>query len=233
MGYDAGRSPNGMWTNVTNHPEFAAAPASRDGRYGAFVFRRSRTRSRGSAAIAEHHHAYFAGHEITERREPSGRVYDRVPGFFVHEIAPGPRYDGWTYAGVGLWEAVHEETGHGLEFVMTAAARLDRVVELLAMAAFYHAGSPDMRLGLGHTYPIGEPWLPGSRCDHMLVSLPYPFGPELEKCTWPSGHAQLLWLLPITQAERDFKAAEGLEALEQLLEDARIDPWDPHREPVV
>lgn len=67
----------------------------------------------------------------------------------------------------------------------------------------------------------------------MLVSVPYPFGPELEKCSWPGGHAQLLWLLPITEAERDFKVREGQDALEQLLEDAHVNPCDPYRASVV
>ena len=48
-------------------------------------------------------------------------------------------------------------------------------------------------------------------------------------CDWEVGHARILWLLPITEAERDFKAANGLEALEQRLEAARIDFWDPAR----
>ena len=47
----------------------------------------------------------------------------------------------------------------------------------------------------------------------MLVSLPYPFGPELEVCQLPDGELHVLWLLPITLAEREFKVREGLEAL--------------------
>jgi hypothetical protein len=42
-----------------------------------------------------------------------------------------------------------------------------RAVELLAMTAHYHRGG---KLGLGHTLPVGEPWVPGSRCDCLLVS---------------------------------------------------------------
>lgn len=197
------------------------------------MFRRRRKVERGAVAIAAQHHQYFAGHEITERREPSGQVERRVPGFFVHEISPGPKFAGWTYAGVGLWDAVHEPNGHGLEFVMTSPVRTDRLVELVAMTAHYHAGPPGQRLDRGHTVPFGEPWLPGSACDHTLVSLPYPFGPEFGTCSWAGGHAELLWLLPITEAERDFKAREGVEALEQLFESAAINPCDPNRASVV
>jgi hypothetical protein len=102
-------------------------------------------------------------------------------------------------------------------------------VELLAMNAYYHAGPPDQRLDLGHTVPIGEPWLPGSACDHALISAPYPWGTDLEVCDWVGGHARLLWYLPITEAERDHKRDRGLEALEQRFEDARLDFADSNR----
>src|SRR4051812_10611589 len=175
-------------------------------RYRAPVFRK---RLRGSAAVSRHHHQFFAGHELVERHQVVGPIAHRVPSFFVHEIAPGPRYAGWTYASVGLWDAVHQPDGHGLEFVMTALAADERLVELVAMAAYYHAGPVTQRPEVGHTVPIGEPWLPGSSCDHLLVSVPYPFGPELESCTWQGGHARLLWLLPITEAERTYKVDAG------------------------
>jgi len=85
------------------------------------------------------------------------------------------------------------------------------------MTAYYHRGG---KLGLGHTLPIGEPWLPGSRCDRLLASLPYPWGPELQTCHVGDRHVDFLWLLPITRQERDFKVANGLEALEALLRSA-------------
>jgi hypothetical protein len=133
---------------------------------------------------------------------------------------------------VGVREAAHSEDGHGLEFLMSAPHRTDRIVELLTIAAYYHCGPLNQRLDLGHTSPIGEPWLPGSACDHFLVSLPYPYGPDLEWCEWPEGRAQHLWLLPITRAERDLKVSEGLEALEDRLDRAAVDPTDPKRRSV-
>ena len=98
------------------------------------------------------------------------------------------------------------------------------------MAAWYHG---QYALGLGHTFPIGEPWLPGSRCPFFLVSLPYPFGPELEVCNSADGQARILWLVPITAVERNFKAREGLEALEQRFDECRLEYWRPNRESVV
>ena len=97
------------------------------------------------------------------------------------------------------------------------------------MTAYYHRGGT---LGLGHTLPIGEPWLPGSRCDHLLVSQPYPWGPDFQTCHVGDRHVDFLWLLPITREERDFKVASGLEALESLFEQRELRFWDAKRLPV-
>jgi Suppressor of fused protein (SUFU) len=58
-------------------------------------------------------------------------------------------------------------------------------------------------------------------------------GPEFEMCHWERGHARILWLLPITESERDFRGEHGLEALEQRFDDASLHYWDPQRAAVV
>jgi hypothetical protein len=50
-----------------------------------------------------------------------------------------------------------------------------RHVELLAMEADLHADAR-YRLRAGSAVNIGRPWMDGSRADHLLVSLPYPYG---------------------------------------------------------
>lgn len=65
----------------------------------------------------------------------------------------------------------------------------------------------------------------------MLAEM-YPFGLELEICHVGDRHVDFRWLLPITGAERDFKAANGLEALESRFERARLDYWDVGRRSV-
>lgn len=187
----------------------------------------------GAAAVSDHHHAYFRGHDITDEKWTIRPTATRLPGLYVHEVSPGPRLDAWTYLTVGAWDSVHTADGHGLEFLMTAPARSRRLVELLTIAAYYHGGPEHQRLDLGHTVPIGEPWLPGSACDQLLVSLPYMHGPDLEQCRWESGHARLLWLVPITEPERFFGREHGLDALEQRLEDAQAQVIDPLRSSVV
>jgi hypothetical protein len=45
------------------------------------------------------------------------------------------------------------------------------------LTSTYHS---NRQLGLGHTFPVGEAWVEGSQCDHMLVSLPNVPEPEPE-----------------------------------------------------
>lgn len=184
-------------------------------------------------ALERHHHKFFSGHDIAARRWSLGPSQQRVPGLFVHEVAPGPRIAAWTYLTIGVWSAVHSDDGHGLEFLITAPEADIRMVELLTMTAYYHAGPEAQRLDAGHTVPIGEPWLPMSASDHLLVGLPYAYGPALEHCGWRGGHARLLALVPITEEERAYKVQHGADALESRLEDAAAMVVDPARPPVV
>ncbi|GID98619.1 hypothetical protein Adi01nite_80310 [Amorphoplanes digitatis] len=161
----------------------------------------------------------------------AGPIRTLVPD--LHILRLPQQGTGQLYATAGLWDATARH-GHGLEFVLAAPTTDDAIhVETLTMVAYYHASSGDYVLDHGHTVPIGRPWLPGSRCDHLLVSLPYPWGPELENCDVPGGHVRVLWLLPITAAEKRFRHSHGLEALEQRFEDAGIIPADPYRGTVV
>ncbi len=182
--------------------------------------------------VAAHLHAFFKGQRVSIEKWPTGPDKRRVPRFAVARVDPGPRVPGlWTYVSLGCWTAAHDGE-HGLEFAVAVDNENPRLVELLAMTAYYRCGPPSQRLDLGHTVPIGEPWLPGASCDHLLVSLPYPFGPELEVCNWRGGHARILWLVPITESERDYKTANGQEELEQIFESTEIRYWDPLRSPV-
>ncbi len=104
------------------------------------------------------------------------------------------------------------------------------MVELLAMLTYYHHNH---HLDVGHTLPRGEPWVPGSTLDHVLLSLPYPLGEEFEICKRGEAHAHFTWALPITAAEREFKVNHGLEELEQRFDAAAIELWDERRPSVL
>jgi hypothetical protein len=89
------------------------------------------------------------------------------------------------------------------------------------------------RLSVGRTISIGRPWIDGAAADHLLVSLPYPYGPALEHCDAPGRHVQLVWLVPITEAEASYGDERGIEALEQLLEQSYVDVISPVRRSAV
>lgn len=99
------------------------------------------------------------------------------------------------------------------------------LVELLSVVAHYHRTGA--RLGLGHTFDIGRAWLPRATCTYGLLSLPYLDGPALEWLETP--RTRFLWLIPITAAERAFKVAHGLDALEERFEQTLFDYLDPAR----
>jgi Suppressor of fused protein (SUFU) len=68
------------------------------------------------------------------------------------------------------------------------------------MAAFYHA-NPWNSIKLGDTLEIGFEWLEKSSCDHLLVSLPYPFSSALETIKVNDIYVSFWWLVPITKSE--------------------------------
>ncbi|MFE0627983.1 suppressor of fused domain protein [Streptomyces sp. NPDC058864] len=166
------------------------------------------------------------------RPRPGRRPASHGAWLRVDEVGPGPRGDHWTYLTAGCRSRANHD-GHGVEFVLTAPVPDPLFADLIALTAFYHCGPRPHPLGVGHSLPVGEPWVPGSACDHILVSLPYLHGSDLEVCHLPGGRARLLWLLPVTTSEIVYRREHGTEALEQRFDDAGIRPPDLHRPPVV
>jgi hypothetical protein len=184
---------------------------------------------RTSAALEAHVRDFFRARSVTTRRWSNaipGRVSDR---FRVLEVEPDRPNGDWIYISIGNWENVHVDRC-SLEFILIAPHRSERQVELLTMASYYDRTE---HLDLGHVFGLGEPWLPGSTLDAMLVSLPYPFGPKLEDAWVGKKHVRFLWLLPITHAERRYRMERGLEALEARFEANNIDYSRPDRASVV
>jgi hypothetical protein len=181
-------------------------------------------------ALVRHIEVYFRGHECTLLHAPPGPNQRVLPRLQVMRVGPGPRTAHWTYLTVGACEA-DRETGGGTEFFLIVDRQDDeKNVLRLAMTAHYHH---ERHLGKEHTFPMGEPWEPGSDMDHVLVSLPYTYGPDLGVCVVPGRQVHFFWLLPITKAERDFKVANGLDALEDRFEEGGIEYWSAHRRSVV
>jgi hypothetical protein len=152
----------------------------------------------------------------------------RLPDLQVVKVAPTSPDGMWIFATIGAWRATETEP-RSLEFVSVAKSDDASVILRTAITAYYHAGPAENRLGVGHTFPIGEGWVDGSPLEAVLVSLPYLWGPRLEHCQLTDRHIQVLWLLPIYETEREFGKAHGLESLEQRFERAPIDYLDHFR----
>ena len=135
----------------------------------------------------------------------------------------------WVYSTAGSDEL--RPNAEGFEFVLLAPTSDERHVETLTMLAHYHRF--ESSVGLNHIVPIGDSWAAGSRCDRLLISLPYPYGPGLEWLRTGDLILQFLWALPITPEEAAFANQQGVESLEQRFDEAKLRYWDPLRQSVV
>lgn len=180
-------------------------------------------------AVRHHLEGFWPDHPQEEFVWTLGPIGERLPEFRVRRIAPVKPTDPWVYVTVGASEATE---GDGVEFFILSPSESPGHVETLAMVASFHA-DPRYRLSIGQTVYIGRPWIEGAAADHLLVSLPLPYGPSLEHCDAPGRHVQVLWLVPITEAEARYVRERGLEALEQLLEQSNVDVVAPKRRSLV
>ena len=183
-----------------------------------------------ASLFREHVESFFEGHRVERREFSRGPIQDVAPGFHALVVSPGPKTGLWSLISVG-GVLVTKKDRPPIEFLIVAADDRPAYVERLAMTVHYHH---TQTLGLGHTLPLGEPWVPESTLDHALISLPYPYGPDLER--FPFGadeHGHIFWILSITAAEREFKKEKGLEALEERFDRAELQYWDVARHSVV
>lgn len=150
-----------------------------------------------------------------------GPIEERVPGFHVLRVDPVQAIDAWVYVSVGA--STPAETS-GMEYFIMSPAKDDLIVETLAMISHFQSFAAHP-LTIGSVVDIGRPWIPGSQCDHLVVSLPYPFGPSLEVAE----NARFVWLVPITASEASFIRENGFETFEDRLESSGVDVIDPRR----
>jgi hypothetical protein len=180
-----------------------------------------------SDGLERHVREFFAPRQVVERPQwiaPHARA--RLPRLRVLEVAPDDDAELWAYVSVGVWEVTKEER-HGLELVYLSETAGRVTAEHLVMTAYYHANPDDesYRLWEGHTIPIGEPIVTGSHLDHLLVSRPYPLGPDFELAVVDDVSVHFFWLLPITDAERRFRHERDLEALESRFDEIGLQYW--------
>jgi len=159
-----------------------------------------------------------------------------APHVRVLRVDPESRGGLWLHVSSGASLPAEGSAGgsavgtQGSEFVLVTPFKTLRAVELLAMVVYFHGVQ---ELSVGDIVSVGEPWLPGSSCGHLLVSNPYLLADELWRLPLPGRTVHFRWVIPITAKERAYATERGLDALEQRFEEAGLEYWDPHRASVV
>ncbi|HCT79549.1 MAG TPA: hypothetical protein DGG94_14185 [Micromonosporaceae bacterium] len=181
--------------------------------------------------LAKHVSDFFPEAAFRELTWPHGPIGQHLPNWRVMAGQLAPLKGAWAYFTHGAWEVTQDS--HAFEFFMLSSEQRDDInAELLAMITFFY-GDPRSGLDVGKVLNIGKPWGENSDLDHILISLPYPFGPDFEHAVIGEKHIRYLWALPISKAEADYARQHGFEALEARLEQAAIDAGDPFRKSVV
>jgi hypothetical protein len=177
-------------------------------------------------AIRRHYEAFFAGARIAYVSPVLPPHVDRV----LHglQVAIIDRDGTSVLATVGGRRGSAGQLQH-LEFLI-AARDPEGSIEYPAMLAYYHAVE---RLDVGHMLPMGQPLVPGSNLRYWLISLPYPWGPQLERLTVKGREIRVLWAIPITLEERLYRIQHGLDALEQRFEEQDLNYIEPLRPSLV
>ncbi len=188
---------------------------------------------RTTTSIVEAHlKNFFVGRNLAFERWETGvpKTLQRRSGLRIAKIPPRSDEDDWAYISVGAWESSRSKA-QSLEFLIFAPYETSRITELLTMAVNHQRTE---HLEFEDVFPIGEGWLPGSECDHFLVSLPYPLGPDFAVCHVANDfHVRFAWLVPITRAEKDFAITHSVEQLETKFRAAAIEYSNPERASVV
>lgn len=182
------------------------------------------------AALEAHVRRFWDGHIIEPATWDSGPVIERLPYFSSYRILPIVAGGAWVYVTVGA--SVDIGDIQGVEFLIMSPWADSVHSETLAMVSHFNSYDAH-RLDVGSIVNIGRPWMDDSRMDHLLVSLPYSYGPGLEWAPPEAGGARFLWLLPIHKGEADFVRNNGLERFEEILDARQINILEVDRRSVV
>ncbi len=184
----------------------------------------------GQSAIEAHLRHGFPGQRVVVQGWRTDAM--SAPHVRVLRVDPESRGGLWLHVSSGASLPTESSAGgaRGSEFVLVTPFKTLRAVELLAMVVYFDGVQ---ELSVGDIVSVGEPWLPGSACGHLLVSNPYLLADELWKLPLPGRTVHFRWVIPITAEERAYAVERGLDALEQRFEEAGLEYWDPHRASVV
>lgn len=159
-----------------------------------------------------------------------GGIVESNPDFRVCRLSPSKDSKSWIYISIGASTYLNGKGEH-LEFALLSPTDAPDHIETLAMVTHYHS-NPLLRLELGSIIDIGQGWVKGSECDHLLVSFPYFKGREFERCMVDNHLIRILWLVPITKEEAIFCQKNGIDSLESEFEKKQIRITNPFRSSV-
>lgn len=180
-------------------------------------------------ALDSHVRGYWDGHIVEAVTWERGPILERIPRFSTYRIVPKRAGEAWVYVTMGC--SLLEHAAVGMEFFIMSPFADEVHSETLAMVGHYHSFRAH-RLDVGSVLNIGRPWMRYSRMGHLLVSLPYPYGPALEWAPSEAGPVRFLWLLPIHQSEADFIKCHTLEEFESLMDERGANILDIDRDPI-
>lgn len=183
------------------------------------------------SAIFKHVQSFWPNSTIVPEQWKEGPIQVNVPGFQVLRLTSRTQGRPVIYVTHGCF-VIESAQRIKHEFFLISPAEERRHVETLTMLADFHADER-YRLDMGSVVNIGHPWMEGSKCDHLLISIPYPYGPKLEWLKLPETCVRFLWALPITPREAAFAELNGVEALEQKFDAAKLDYMNPGRSSLV
>ncbi|WP_239353065.1 suppressor of fused domain protein [Snodgrassella communis] len=149
------------------------------------------------------------------------------PDFTVLVIPPNDKREMWTYATIGMSNTVSDP----IEIHLFSEKENDDLAEILTAIAYYKLTGNNV--DLNDTVNFGRPWLPNSKCEYGLISLPYLDGLELEKFWVDNTAISFYWLIPITKQERDYRWKYGIEKLEEYFDNENFNYLNPFRRSVV
>ncbi|TKG87413.1 suppressor of fused domain protein [Puteibacter caeruleilacunae] len=178
-------------------------------------------------SLISRHYESIWGSNCSFKYWDLGPMQELSKEFCVQIFEPYGKRNYWIYATNGMSNKDDEK----LEIHLFCKEPDDSHVELLTIVAYYHLNVANV--GLNHTVNFGRPWLPGSKCTYGLISLPYLDGPNLEYEKIDGDPVRFLWLVPITEAEKNYKVDHGIGALEGKFESKKFNYLDSMRESVV
>ncbi|MYS21870.1 MULTISPECIES: suppressor of fused domain protein [unclassified Streptomyces] len=181
-------------------------------------------------ALERHVRGFWDGHIIEAATWERGPILERVPRFATYRVLPERAGEAWIYVTLGC--SLLGPAAGGTEFFVMSPFADEGHSETLAIVGHYHSFEAH-RLDIGSVIRMGRPWMRDSRMDHLLVSLPYPYGPGLEWAPPEAGGARFLWLLPIHQSEAEFIRSRTLDEFESLMDARGANVLDPNRDPIV